>query len=103
MLVDVPARWIAYVGTRDDDVTAAAAVRAGGSIIKGPEDIPGAGRSAILQDPQGAEFAILDPENSRPDVHGMPPPGSSSWHELATSDAHAAFSFCSDFCGSEVL
>ena len=32
------------------------------------------------------EFAILDPENSRPEVQGMPPAGSFSWHELATSD-----------------
>jgi predicted enzyme related to lactoylglutathione lyase len=81
----------------------AAAVRAGGSIIKGPEDIPGAGRSAVLQDPQGASFAILDPENSRAEVEGMPPAGSFSWHELAASDAQAAFSFYSDLFGWDVL
>jgi hypothetical protein len=103
MPAEVPAHWLGYIGTRDVDGTAAAAVRAGGSIIKGPEDIPGAGRSAILQDPQGAEFAILDPENSRPEVKGMPPAGSFSWHELATSDAEAAFSFYSDLFGWDVL
>jgi predicted enzyme related to lactoylglutathione lyase len=100
---EVPAHWLGYIGTRDVDGTAAAAVRAGGSIIKGPEDIPGAGRSAILKDPQGAEFAILDPENSRPEAHGMPPAGSFSWHELATSDAEAAFSFYSSLFGWDVL
>ena len=103
MPVEVPAHWLGYIGTRDVDGTAAAAVRAGGSIIKGPEDIPGAGRSAILKDPQGAEFAILDPENSRPEVQGMPPTGSFSWHELATSDAEAAMSFYSDLFGWDVL
>jgi len=103
MPAEVSPRWLGYVGTRDVDGTVAAAVRAGGSIIKGPEDIPGAGRSAILKDPQGAEFAILDPENSRPELGGMPPAGNFSWHELATSDAEAAFSFYSDLFGWDVL
>jgi predicted enzyme related to lactoylglutathione lyase len=103
MPAEVPPRWLGYIGTRDVDGTVAAAVRAGGSIIKEAEDIPGAGRSAILKDPQGAEFAILDPENSRPEQNGMPPAGSFSWHELATSDTEAAFSFYSDLFGWEVL
>jgi predicted enzyme related to lactoylglutathione lyase len=103
MPAEVPAHWVGYVGTRDVDGTAAAAVRAGGSIIKGPDDLPGAGRYAVLKDPQGAVFAILDPENSRPEAQGMPPAGSFSWHELATSDAEAAFSFYSDLFGWEAL
>jgi predicted enzyme related to lactoylglutathione lyase len=103
MPAEIPAHWLGYIGTRDVDGTAAAAVRAGGSIIKEPEDIPGAGRSAILKDPQGAEFAILDPENSRPETQGMPPAGSFSWHELATSDVEAAFSFYSGLFGWDVL
>jgi uncharacterized protein len=103
MPAEVPPSWLGYVGTRDVDGTAVAAVRAGGSILKEPADMPGAGRSAVLKDPQGAAFAILDPENSRPEVQGMPPAGGFSWHELATSDADAAFSFYSDLFGWEVL
>ena len=103
MPAEVPAHWLGYVGTRDVDGTVAAAVRAGGSIIKGPEDIPGAGRSAVLNDPQGAEFAILDPENSRPEAEGMQPAGSFSWHELAATDVDAAFSFYSDLFGWDAL
>ena len=30
----------------------------------------GAGRYAVLKDPQGAVFAIIDPENARPEVGG---------------------------------
>src|SRR5690349_11348350 len=60
----MPAHWVSYIGTRDVDGTVAAAVRAGGSIVKEPEDIAGAGRYAVLKDPQGALFAILDPEKS---------------------------------------
>ncbi len=100
---EVPPHWLGYVGTRDVDGTAVAAVRAGGSILKEPADLSGAGRYAVLKDPQGAVFAILDPENSRPEPQGMPAAGSFSWHELATSDAEAAFSFYSDLLGWDAL
>ncbi|MBC8027477.1 MAG: VOC family protein [Steroidobacteraceae bacterium] len=100
---EVPPHWLGYVGTRDVDGTAVATVRAGGSILKEPADLSGAGRYAVLKDPQGAVFAILDPENSRPEPQGMPLAGSFSWHELATSDAEAAFSFYSDLFGWDAL
>jgi predicted enzyme related to lactoylglutathione lyase len=103
MPADMPAHWVTYIGTRDVDGTAAAAVRAGGSIIKGPDDIKGAGRYAVLKDPHGALFAILDPENSRPEPAGMPPAGSFSWHELVTTDNEAAFAFYSGLFGWDAL
>jgi len=103
MPAEMPAHWVTYIGTRDVDGTAAAAVRAGGSIIKGPDDIKGAGRYAVLKDPHGAVFAILDPENSRAEPEGMPPAGSFSWHELATSDHEAAFAFYSGLFGWDAL
>jgi predicted enzyme related to lactoylglutathione lyase len=103
MPADMPAHWVTYIGTRDIDGTAAAAVRAGGSILKGPDDIQGAGRYAVLKDPQGAVFAILDPENSRAEPTGMPPVGSFSWHELATTDHEAAFAFYSGLFGWDAL
>ena len=67
---EVPPHWLQYIGTRDVDGTAEAAVRAGGSIVKAPSDMQGAGRYAVLQDPQGAVFAIIDPENARPEDCG---------------------------------
>jgi predicted enzyme related to lactoylglutathione lyase len=63
----------------------------------------GAGRYAVLKDPHGASFAILDPENSRPEPAGMPPAGSFSWHELATTDNEAAFAFYSGLFGWDAL
>jgi uncharacterized protein len=103
MPADVPAHWVGYIGTRDVDGTAAAAVRAGGSIIKGPEDMKGAGRYAVLKDPQGAVFAILDPENARAENMGHPELGTFSWHELATTDNEAAFSFYSSLFGWDAM
>jgi predicted enzyme related to lactoylglutathione lyase len=100
---EMPAHWMGYIGTRDVDGTAAAAVRAGGSLMKGPEDIKGAGRYAILKDPQGAAFAVLDPENARAETQGVPPLGTFSWHELATTDHEAAFAFYSELFGWDAI
>jgi uncharacterized protein len=100
---DFPAHWLGYIGTRDVDGTADAAVRAGGSILKSPEDMKGAGRYAVLKDPQGAMFAILDPENPRPPHEGVAPLGSFSWHELATTDNELAFAFYSGLFGWDAI
>lgn len=100
---EVPAHWLTSVGTRDVDGTIAAAVRAGGSIVKEAIDLQGAGRYAVLKDPQGAVFAILDPENARAEPTGIPPVGTFSWHELATSDLEAAFSFYQSLFGWDAL
>jgi predicted enzyme related to lactoylglutathione lyase len=100
---DVASHWVQYIGTRDVDSTADAAVRAGGSILKAPSDMAGAGRYALLSDPQGAVFAIIDPENARPEVAGTPPLGQFSWHELATSDNEAAFAFYSGLFGWDAI
>lgn len=103
MPAEMPAHWLSYVGTRDVDGTVAAAVRAGGSIVKEPDDIKGAGRYAVLKDPQGAVFAILDPENARPENLGHPELGTFSWHELATTDNEAAFAFYSSLFGWDAI
>src|SRR5262249_20578038 len=59
---------------------------------KAPWDIAEGGRIAILQDPQGAIFAVF----SNPKAVDAPPApalGHASWHELATSDYVGAFDF----------
>lgn len=98
MPAEMPAHWLQYIGTRDVDATADEAVRAGGSIVKPPGTLSGAGRYAVLKDPQGAVFAVLDPEKAHPEV-ARPPLGAFTWHELATSDNEAAFAFYSRLFG----
>lgn len=100
---EAPPHWLQYIGTRDVDATAEAAVRAGGSILKEPADMKGAGRYAVLKDPQGAVFAIIDPENARAEAPGVPPLGQFSWHELATTDHEAAFAFYAGLFGWEAM
>lgn len=56
---EVPNHWLVYFGTADCDQAVATAKEAGGSLVVGPFDIPDMGRFAVLQDPQGAVFAVF--------------------------------------------
>lgn len=87
-----PPNWLTYMGTTDVDETARLATSLGARVLKAPEDIPGAGRFAVLQDPQGATFGIYKSSQS-PGADAAPVVGDFSWHELATTDAKAALGF----------
>lgn len=57
--VNAPAHWLVYLASPDVDATAAKARALGGPWLVPPTDIPGAGRFAVIADPQGAAFAIV--------------------------------------------
>ncbi len=55
---DAPSRWLIYFGVAScDDAVAAARVH-GASIVMGPDDTP-YGRMAVITDPAGATFAVM--------------------------------------------
>src|ERR1700687_4232202 len=54
-------QWLAYIGAADVEATMAAAERLGGKVMQPAQDIPTIGRFAILNDPQGAAFAVFKP------------------------------------------
>jgi predicted enzyme related to lactoylglutathione lyase len=58
---DVSSNWMLYFQSADCDATAAKAGGEGGEVLVAPKDIPRVGRFAVLQDPQGAAFAIVTP------------------------------------------
>ena len=95
-----PTHWLAYVGTPDVDAAVARAKGLGASVQLAPMDIPTIGRIAVLADPQGASFAVYAPASPPPPA-GPPGIGEFSWHELATTDPTAAFSFYSALFGWE--
>jgi predicted enzyme related to lactoylglutathione lyase len=43
----------------DADAAAAKAASLGATVMKGPDDIPGVGRFAMIRDPQGATFYVI--------------------------------------------
>lgn len=55
----VPPHWLTYFTVTDADGAAAKAQALGGRVIVPPKDIPNTGRFAVLTDPQGAAFAII--------------------------------------------
>jgi predicted enzyme related to lactoylglutathione lyase len=95
-----PPAWTAYVEVPDTDATVEQTVKAGGKVLMPAKTIEQAGRFAVLQDPQGAVFAILTsakplgPEND-------PQPLEFSWHELTTSDLPGAVKFYEQIFGWE--
>src|SRR5690606_22710256 len=51
-----PPNWLIYFAVDDCDKTAGDIKAAGGKACKGPDDIPGTGRFAVVADPQRAVF-----------------------------------------------
>ncbi len=55
----VPPHWMPYFQVDDCDASAEKAKQLGGNVCVPPTDIPGVGRFAVLNDPQGAFFSIV--------------------------------------------
>jgi predicted enzyme related to lactoylglutathione lyase len=96
-----PPSWLSYVGVDNVDDIARQAASLGGKVLKPAADIPNVGRFAILQDPQGAVFAVFSTTLAVP-APATVPLGHMSWHELATSDYVGAFSFYQSLFGWHV-
>jgi predicted enzyme related to lactoylglutathione lyase len=57
----VPPSWLIYFAVEDCDRSAAKAGELGGKAVVAPTDIEKVGRFAVMQDPQGAVFALFKP------------------------------------------
>ena len=97
-----PPHWLMYLGTPNVDDTAMRVAQLGGRVHKQPEDIPNVGRFAVVRDPFGATFALLQPkpapgtpERKRGAV------GDFSWFELYTPNPEGAWKFYQTLFGWE--
>jgi predicted enzyme related to lactoylglutathione lyase len=92
--------WNGYVGVNDVDAFAKRVTQAGGAVHRGPEDIPGVGRFAVVADPHGASFILF---KGSTDAQPQPPapgtPGHIGWHELYAGNLEQAFAFYSGLFG----
>lgn len=59
---EAPPNWLVYFTVADADAAAATTKSSGGQLLNGPIDI-GVGRIAMLADPQGAFFAVMEPSD----------------------------------------
>lgn len=89
-------RWFGYVRVDDADAAVARVVDGGGACLMPATTIPQAGRIALLTDPHGTPFYVMDPvaddstafQNST-DAR----PGHMVWNELTAPDDDAAITF----------
>jgi predicted enzyme related to lactoylglutathione lyase len=96
-----PPNWLMYVGTPDADASVRQAKSLGGAVEAGPLEIPKVGRFAVLADPQGAVFAVLQPAEEGAMPEGPAEVLDFSWRELATTDAAGAVTFYTELFGWE--
>lgn len=91
--------WLGYVHAKDVDGSVAAIKSEGGQAMMEPWDQPGVGRLAMVTDPQGAPFYLMNPEppahdpNAVSDVFSVDQPEHVRWNELSTSDPKGAVDF----------
>jgi predicted enzyme related to lactoylglutathione lyase len=88
----VPPFWMSYVTVDDLDGACNTAQELGARVLQEPFDAMGAGRMAVISDPQGAVFALWLPKTSI-GAEVVNEPGTLTWNELRTSDTDAAVRF----------
>jgi predicted enzyme related to lactoylglutathione lyase len=92
--------WMGYIGVDDVNAYAQRVKAAGGSVHRGPEDIPGVGRFAVAGDPHGAGFILF---KGASDAAATPAPagtpGHVGWRELHAGEGEGAFAFYSGLFG----
>jgi uncharacterized protein len=93
--------WLLYLYAENADETVAKAKSLGAKVWVPPTDIPNVGRFAVMADPQGATFSVLQPSRSEYEPEKEAQVGEFGWEELMTSDWKAALKFYSALFGWE--
>ena len=94
--------WSVYFHVADVDATIAAVEQSGGAVRMPPQDVPGAGRFALVADPQGVVFYVMTPRptGDGESVSFSPTlPQRCAWNELFTTDQAAALPFYAGLLG----
>jgi uncharacterized protein len=87
-----PPNWLSYVTVDSADDTAKTARDLGANLIQEPFDVMEHGRMAVVQDPQGAVFALWQPIGHQ-GVGVRDEANTLCWNELMTTDIEAARKF----------
>ncbi len=87
-----PSAWTVYLASDDADATAELVAAHGGTLLSGPMDIAGNGRTAVALDPTGAAFGIWQAAG----LSGFAianEPGGVTWTDARVGDLAAAREF----------
>ncbi|MEO9167683.1 MAG: VOC family protein, partial [Aestuariivirga sp.] len=99
-LKGMPPFWSGYIYTPDVDAACAKVKKLGGKVHREPWDASGIVRVAVVGDPTGANFNIMNPIS--PQQRNMAPEGAVGtvgWNELHAGDLNAAWDFYSEMFG----
>ena len=88
----LPPYWLPYISVENTDDTANKIPEAGGKVIVPPMDVFDNGRMAVIQDNQGAMFALWQSGESTGSAYKNVP-GTMSWVELGTNNAESSIDF----------
>lgn len=94
----MPPHWDVYFQVADVDGCAQKAKALGGSVVVEPMEVMEHLRMAVLADPQGAVFCVMQPRQHT-GVGRLRQDYSVTWVELATRDLDAACRFYSELLG----
>lgn len=99
--------WLGYLYVTDVDAESAKIESEGGKVLMPVSDVPGAGRIAMVSDPQGVPIYIMTPkppegkEGEGSDAYDRTASQHVSWNELLTPDPDGAKAFYSRHFGFE--
>ncbi|MEG3164665.1 VOC family protein [Sphingomonas sp. PB2P19] len=94
--------WFAYFHVADVDAAVETVEHSGGTVHLPAQDVPGAGRFAMVADPQGVPFYVMTPpatETGTSTSFSPVLPQRCAWNELVTSDQTAALPFYAELFG----
>lgn len=96
------ARWIAYMSVADVAAAANSVVAHGGRLLVPPRQVPARGEMAVLADPDGALFGLINSSSGDPPDF-LAAEGDWIWALYQSPDAASAAAFYQDLGGYEVV
>ncbi len=91
--------WVGYVHAENLDAAVKQVQAEGGALHHVLDPIPNVGRIAIVSDPQGTVFNLLQPDGDDAPPMPMGIVGGTDWHELHAKDWPVALAFYSKLFG----
>ncbi len=95
-------RWIAFMSVADVPAAVKSVVAGGGKELIAPRNVPARGEMAIVADPDGAPFGLINSASGDP-VDALPIVGDWIWALYQSPDASGAAAFYQDLGGYEVV
>ncbi len=93
-------QWVVLMATDDIDAAVDELKAQGGTVFTPPTELADRGRIAVVTDPQGALFALLETRDGDP-VDAQPAMNGFLWNEVWVDDVEAATTFYGALVGLE--